>query len=61
MPMIFGFADRDDASMCDLANGVFELNGGVVDPKLFVQAFFHIPQNAFADRRWNISNGYMAG
>ena len=55
------FPDRYYASMRHFALRVLKLNRSVVDAEALMQPVFHIPQNAFADRRRNIGNRNMAG
>ena len=42
------FLHWNHASVRDFADGVFELDGGVVDPEPVVQALLHIAKNALA-------------
>lgn len=53
---VFALAHRDHASVGDFANHVLELDGGVVDVKLRMETFLHVPQDALTDRRRNVGN-----
>ena len=46
--------------MRDLANGMFQLDRGVLNVKAIVQPFFYIAQNSLTHRKRNIGNGNMA-
>lgn len=54
-------AHRDHAAVRDFADGVFELDCGVIDAEVVVQALFHFAQDALAYRRRNIRNRDVAG
>ena len=43
------FGYRDHASVGDFADRVFELDCGVGDPEIMLQAVFYVAQDAFAD------------
>src|SRR5215831_174436 len=57
----FPLSQGHHAAVGDFAFGVFELDGGVVDSKVFVQAIFHIFENAFAGRGGDVGDGDVAG
>src|SRR6476469_5593434 len=60
--VLFGGLDyRDHAAVGRLADYVLELDGGVVDTEVVQETFFHVAQNALADRRRDILNRDMAG
>ena len=59
--MLFALAHRNHASMRHFAFHVLELNRGVVDVEVVMQAFLHVAQNALADRRRNIGDRDVAG
>ena len=54
------FLHRNDTSVRNFADGMLELNGGVVDVKVMVQAIFHVAENAFARGRWDVGYGDVA-
>ena len=54
------FPNRYDTSMRHFADRVFKLNSRVVNPKIVVQALFHVPQDALTDGRRNVSYGNVA-
>jgi hypothetical protein len=60
MVLFFALSNRNHAPMRDFANRVLELDGGVVNPKVVVQAIFHVPQDALTDGRRNVGNGNVA-
>src|SRR6476660_1867136 len=53
--------NRNHASMRNFAHHILELNSGVVDAKLIVQAGLNVAQNPLADRWWNVGNRNVAG
>ena len=55
------FLHRDYASVGDFADHVLELNGGMVNAEVVMQAIFHVPQNALAGRHGDVGNGDVAG
>jgi len=57
----FALAHRNHAAVGHFAFHVLELDGGVVDAEVVVQAVFHVAQDALADRRWNIRNRDVTG
>lgn len=44
--VLFRFTDGDYTSMSDFADSVLELDGGVVDPKVVMEAVFHVAQDS---------------
>ena len=60
MMMMFALAYRHHAPMRHLALRVLKLNRGVVDAETLMQPVFHVPENAFADRRRNVGNCNVA-
>ena len=54
------FQHRDDAAVCDLALGGFELDGGVGDAEAFAQHLVHRVEDRSAGRRRNIGNRDVA-
>jgi hypothetical protein len=60
--VLFGGLDyRDHAAVGGFTDYVLELDGGVVDAEVVQETFFHVAQNALADRRRDILNRDMAG
>src|ERR1700674_4943439 len=55
------FRDRNHASVCNFTDGVFELNRGVVDAELCVEAALDITEDTFADGRRNVGDGDVTG
>src|SRR5579872_5635732 len=55
------FCNRHHTSMRHLTLNMFELNRSVVDAEVVVEAFFYIPENPLAHRRWNVCDRNMAG
>ena len=51
---------HDDAAVLDVANHVFELDGGVLDAEFRPQPLLDFAQDAFTDGWRNIFNGDMA-
>jgi hypothetical protein len=58
--MMFALVDRNDASVSHLANRVFELNRGVMDVKLVMQAILDLAQNLIALRRRDVRDRDVA-
>src|SRR5258708_15523042 len=54
-------AHRNHAAMRYFALHMLELDGGMVDAELVVQAVLHVAQDALADRRWDVGNCDVAG
>jgi ABC-type microcin C transport system duplicated ATPase subunit YejF len=50
------FLHRDHAPVRHFANHVLELDRGVVNAKVAVQAFFDLAQNPFAGRRRDVGD-----
>src|ERR1700722_6640661 len=59
--LLFALAHRDHAAVRDFADYVLELDRGVVDVEVVVEAVFHVVQNALAYGRWNVDNRDVAG
>jgi len=59
--VVFCFADGDHAAVGDFADGVFELDRGVIDFEVVMQAFFDVAQDLFTFGRWNVGDGDVAG
>src|SRR5437773_4025063 len=55
------FRDRNHTSVGYFADRVFELDCGVVDAKLGVQASPDVAEDTFADRGRNVGNGDVTG
>ena len=49
------------AAMRYFADLMLELYGGVVNTEFMVQSLLNVTQDAFAGRRWNVGDRYMAG
>src|ERR1041385_4064498 len=52
---------RHDAAVGDVADHVFELNGGVIDTKAIAQLVPNLQQDALAGGRRNVSDADVAG
>ena len=48
------FLDGNYASMSNFADGMLELDGGVVNVKVVVQAFLDIAKDALTGRGWEV-------
>src|ERR1700733_3449998 len=53
--------DRHNASMCNLAYHMLELDRGVINAEALMQAAFHIAKNSLTDGGRNVGDGDMAG
>src|SRR5450755_1088648 len=59
--VVFLLAHRNHAAVGNFAIYVLELDGGVVDVELLVEAGLYVAQDAFAYRRRNVGDGNVAG
>jgi hypothetical protein len=57
----FALAHRNYATVRHFALFMFELDRGVVDAEVAMQAVFHVAQDALTYRGWNIGDGDVAG
>src|SRR5690349_13484455 len=52
---------RNDAAVGDVADHVFELDGGVVNAEVVAQLLFNVAQNALAGGKRNVRDADVAG